>query len=96
MLVSLLNFIFGVAIFLVNIASWLLVVYVVMTLILPQNKYTLLVGKYIEPILSPIRVWLSKTFPKLNQTRLDFSPIVLWLLLEIVGWLLQLLRNLLL
>jgi uncharacterized protein YggT (Ycf19 family) len=96
MLVSLVNIIFNIAIFLVNIAAWVLIVYVVMALIIPQNKYTLLVGKYIEPILSPIRAWLSKTFPKLNQTRLDFSPIVLWLLLEIVGWLLQLIRNLLL
>ncbi|MCE5342918.1 MAG: YggT family protein [Eubacteriales bacterium] len=96
MLVSLLNIIFNVAIFLVNIATWLVIVYVVMTLIIPQNKYTLLVAKYIEPILAPIRSWLAKTFPKLNQTRLDLSPAVLWLLLEIVGWLLQWIRSLLL
>jgi uncharacterized protein YggT (Ycf19 family) len=96
MLVGLLNIIFNVAIFLVNLASWVVVVYVIMLLVIPQNKYTLLAGKYVEPVLAPIRQWLGKTFPKLGQTRLDFSPAVLWLLLEIAGWLLQLLRNALL
>jgi len=90
------NIIFNVAIFLVNLASWVVVVYVIMLLVIPQNKYTLLAGKYIEPVLAPIRQWLGKAFPKLRQTRLDFSPAVLWLLLEIAGWLLQLLRNALL
>lgn len=96
MLVGLLNIIFNILIFLINIASWIMLVYVVMTLIIPQNKYTLLVGKYVEPVLAPIRVWLSKTFPKLSVSRIDLSPLVFWLLLEVVGWLVQLLRNILL
>jgi uncharacterized protein YggT (Ycf19 family) len=95
-LVGILNFLFNVVLFLVNVAGWLLIVYEVMTLILPENKYTQLVGKYIEPVLSPIRAWLGKTFPKLGGLRLDFSPVVLWLLLEIAGWLLKLLQNILL
>jgi uncharacterized protein YggT (Ycf19 family) len=96
MLVGLLNIVFNVLIFLVDIAGWALIIYVIMTMIVPQNKYTLLVGKYIEPVLAPIRTWLNKTFPKLGGMRLDFSPLVLWLSLEIVTWLLGLLRNLLL
>jgi uncharacterized protein YggT (Ycf19 family) len=96
MLTGLLNIIFNVLIFLVDIAGWALIIYVIMTMLIPQNKYTLLAGKYIEPVLAPIRAWLNKTFPKLGGMRVDLSPLVLWLLLEIVTWLLGLLRNLLL
>ncbi|MDD3213650.1 MAG: YggT family protein [Eubacteriales bacterium] len=96
MLVGLLNIIFNILIFLINIASWIMLIYVIMTLIIPQNKYTLLVGKYAEPVLAPIRVWLAKTFPKLSASRIDISPLVFWLLLEVAGWLVQLLRNILL
>ena len=96
MLVGLLNIVFNVLIFLVRIATWLVLIYVVLSLILPQNKYTLLIGKYVDPVLAPIRSWLSKTFPKLGGSRVDFSPVVLWLLMEIAAWLLELLRNILL
>lgn len=96
MLVGLLNLIFNVLIFLTQVAYWVMLVYVIMSLVIPQNKYTQLVGKYVEPVLSPIRAWLAKTFPKLSQTRLDFSPLVFWLLLVVVSWLLSLLKAILL
>lgn len=96
MLVGLLNIIFNVLIFLVRVASWLMLVYVVMSWVLPQNKYTLLIGKYVEPVLSPIRAWLSRTFPKLGSFRLDLSPLVFWLLLDVAIWLLEIVRNILL
>lgn len=96
MLLGLLNIVFSVLIFLVRVASWLMLIYVVLSWILPQNKYTLLIGKYVEPALTPIRAWLGKTFPKLASFRLDLSPLVLWLLLDIAIWVLELLRNILL
>ena len=96
MLVGLLNFLFSVVIFLVEVASWVLLAYVVLSLILPQNKYTLMVGKYIEPVLTPIRAWLQKTFPALANLRFDLSPLVLWLLMDVAVWLLKLLKGLLL
>ena len=96
MLVGLLSIVFNVLIFLVQIASWLMLVYVVMTLLMPQNKYTLLIGKYAEPILTPIRAWLSKTFPKLANLSVEVSPLVFWLLLEVLGWVLGILKNILL
>jgi len=96
MLVGLLNLIFNVLIFLTQVAYWVMLVYVIMTLVIPQNKYTQLVGKYVEPVFAPIRAWLAKTFPKLSQTRLDFSPVVLWVLLIVVSWLLKLLKAILL
>ena len=96
MLVGLLKIIFDVLIFLVNVATWLLLAYVLMQLILPQNKYTLLIGKYVEPLLAPIRALLNRFFPKLEGLRVDISPIGLWLVLNIVEWLLRLLKSILL
>lgn len=96
MLVGLLNIIFNVLIFLVRVASWLVLIYVIMTLLMPQNKYTQLAAKYAEPILTPIRAWLSKTFPKLANIHLDVSPLVLWVLVEIVIWVLGILKRILL
>lgn len=96
MLVSLLNLIFNLAYWVLNIAGWLLLIYVVMALIIPQNKYTLLIGKYVEPVLSPVRALLYRLIPKLRNVRVDFSPIALWLLLSVAEWLLRLLQNILL
>lgn len=96
MLVTLLNFIFNLLIFLLNVAFWVMLVYVVMSLLIPQNKYTMLVGKYVEPVLAPMRNWLFKMFPKLAGLRVDFSPVVFWLLLKVATWLLMLLKAILL
>ncbi len=96
MLIGLLNFIFSAVLFLLTVLSWALLVYVIMALFIPQNKYTLMVGKYVEPILSPIRKLLFRLFPKLAQIGVDFSPIVFYLLIQVVSWLVGLLRSLLL
>ena len=96
MLVGLLKIIFDVLIFLVSISTWVLLAYVLMSLIIPDNKYTLLVGKYVEPVLAPVRALLAKLFPKLGASRVDFSPVALWLLLTVVEWLLRLLKTILL
>ena len=96
MLVGLLNLVFSIVIFLVKVASWLVLVYVVMSLILPQNKYTLLVGKYVEPVLTPFRAWLNRVFPKLGQLRVDLSPLFAWLVMDVAIWVLELLKRILL
>lgn len=96
MLVGLLKIIFDVLIFLVSVASWVLLAYVLMSLLIPENKYTLLIGKYVEPLLAPLRTLLAKLIPKLGAMRVDFSPVALWLLLTIAEWLLRVLKNILL
>ncbi|NLI20299.1 MAG: hypothetical protein GX418_01930 [Clostridiales bacterium] len=91
-----LTWIFNVLIFLVQVASWVLLAYLVLRLILPQNKYTLLAGKYVEPLLEPIRVLIRRFIPKLDTMAIDFSPIGAWLLLQVASWLLSLLKVILL
>ncbi|MFH1511884.1 MAG: YggT family protein [Bacillota bacterium] len=96
MLIGLLNFIFSAILFLITVLSWALLVYVIMALFVPQNKYTLMIGRFVEPILSPIRKLLFRLFPKLAQIGVDFSPIVFYLLIQVVSWLVRLLRSILL
>ena len=96
MLIGLLNFIFSAVLFLISVLSWVVLIYVIMALIVPQNKYTLLIGKYVEPILAPIRKFLFRIFPKLGEIGIDFSPLVFYLLIQVVSWLIRLLRSILL
>jgi uncharacterized protein YggT (Ycf19 family) len=94
-LIGIIDFILGVIQFLIVVASWVLLAYVIMALIIPQNKYTLMIGRYVEPILSPIRKFLFRTFPKLGQIGIDFSPLIFYVAIQIVLWLVRLLRTLL-
>ena len=96
MLVGLLKFVFDVVIFLLSVCMGLLIVYVLMTLIIPQNKYTQLLGKYVEPFLAPVRALIGKLFPRLASGAFDFSPVGLWLLLLVAQWLIKLLKGILL
>ena len=96
MLIGLLNFIFGAILFLITVLSWGVLIYVVMVLIVPQSKYTQMISKYAEPILSPIRKFLFKSFPKLGERGIDFSPLVFYLAIQIVSWLVRLLQSILL
>lgn len=96
MLVGLLKFLFDVAGWLLYIGGWLVVIYTILLWVIPQNKYVRLVGKYLEPVLNVVRGWVRRVFPKFTQTRLDFSPAVLCLLIVVARWVLQLLRNILL
>ena len=70
MLVGLLKFVFDVVIFLLGVCMGLLIAYVLMTLLIPQHKYTLLLGKYVEPFLAPVRALIGKLFPKLAEGRI--------------------------
>ncbi|NLV58127.1 MAG: hypothetical protein GXY67_05100 [Clostridiales bacterium] len=95
MLVGLLNLVFTILNWALVLLQWALVVYVILSLVLPQNKYTQLLGKYAQVLLTPVRRQMERFFPKLVSIGMDVSPIVLWLLIFVVRWLLELLRNIL-
>ena len=96
MLIGLVKLVFNIVFWALRIAGWLMLIYCFLTWIIPNNKYTQLLGKYIEPILNPIRKTLYRLIPPLGQLPLDFSPIVFWLLLRVAAWLLSILRSILL
>ena len=96
MLIWLLNLIFSIIILVLTVLLWAIPILFVLKLIIPWNKYVLLAERYCNIVLSPIREWLKKTFPKLFTTGFDFSPIALWLLVQVAIWIVRLLRNILL
>jgi|GEM_PF-777109 len=96
MLIGLLRFLFNIILALLSVLSWAVLIYVIMTLFAPQNKFTLLIGKYVEPILTPIRSFLFRLFPRMAQRGIDFSPLGLYVLIMIASWLVRLLYRILL
>ncbi len=69
-----------------------LLVYVAMSWLRPTaNRWTELLRKIVEPVLNPIRRVLVEKLPPRWQL-LDWSPLVAWLLVELVRYLLSMLR----
>jgi len=89
---AILSFIFSIASFVLRVISWVLPVYFIAKLVLPQNKYVMLAGKYMEWLMAPIRDILGRLFPRLAARGLDLSPIALWILVLLAQWCLQLLK----
>ena len=96
MLVGLFNLVFTILGWALVLLQWVLVIYVILSLVLPQNKYTQLLGKYTQTVLSPVRRLMDRYLPRLRATGMDLSPVVLWLLIYVARWLLGLLRGILL
>ncbi len=78
---------------LVSLILWLfeasLILYVVLMWAKPAaNKWTELLNRFLEPILSPIRVFLVKNLPVRFQIW-DWSPVAAWILAELAAWMLN-------
>ena len=78
------------------LALWLfdvaLLIYVAMSWLRPTaNRWTELLRKIVEPVLNPIRRILVEKLPPRLQI-FDWSPLVAWLLVELVRYLLGTLR----
>jgi YggT family protein len=69
---------------LTNLLFLLILIYVVISYVVPPyNQFRMWVDRIVEPMLRPIR----RVVPLVGM--LDFSPIVLLILVQIVGWVLQ-------
>jgi len=87
------NSLFSLVGWILGIVEWVLIIYIVMKIFVPQNRYTLVAGKYVEIVLAPIRKTLFRLFPKLASTKVDISPIALWLLIWLAQQLIWSLRR---
>ena len=54
---------------------------------LPNNKWTSLLARFVEPILPPVRRAMTEYLPK-NWQICDWSPIAVFLMITIVQWVL--------
>lgn len=68
-----------------------LIVYVILSWIrIPANQWTELVRRVVEPVLEPVRVFLRRKVPH-KYLVVDWSPLALWLLIEILDIVLRIL-----
>ena len=95
MLIGLLRVLFNILFWVLNVSGTVLLIYAILTFILPQHRITQTIGRFMEPLLAPIRRFIQRTLPGLGNTGLDFSPVGLWLLLKAASWVLRLLQGIL-
>ena len=72
-----------------------MMVYCVMSFIMPGSPLYYRLASYVDPLLRPVRIRLYRWFPALRRMPMDFSPLAVWLLIDVTGWLLNLLRRML-
>ena len=98
MLIWLLKLVFGILDWALYLLLWIVPLYFILKMVLPGNKYILLIDKYCNGLLIIVRGWLRRFFPKLAATGTDayIAPVALWLLIRVAKWLLFLLQKILL
>lgn len=85
-----LRFLRGLLYGLLNVYQFMVLVYALLSWIpVPANRATGLLQSAVEPALQPIRRLLARWLPVRYQ-RLDWSPLVLMLLIQVVKWVLAL------
>ena len=77
-----------------RIASFALLVYCVMSFVAPGNDLYRKAAYYMERVLYPVRKKLWSWFPALRSLPVDFSPLAVWLLIDIAMGLVNALRRL--
>jgi uncharacterized protein YggT (Ycf19 family) len=82
------SIIFGLIHGLLNVYKLLVIAYCVISLMgISANKWTELLRSVVEPLLLPIRKLLAQYLPKAWQI-IDWSPVVLIILVSLVQWIL--------
>lgn len=78
----------------IRLIQWLIIIYVILSWI-PQareSKWGKILSMLIEPILSPVRLLLSK-IDALKSLPIDLSPIAAWLFLGILQSIIQMMMS---
>ena len=82
------SIIFGLIHGLLNVYKLLVIAYCVISLMgISANKWTELLRSVVEPLLLPIRKLVAQYLPKAWQI-IDWSPVVLIILVSLVQWIL--------
>lgn len=79
---------------LISLYSLLVLAYAVISWIrVPDNSLTDLLRRVVEPAVEFTRRMLESFLPRLTQGRFDWSPLVLFAALKVIGFLLGLFRG---
>ena len=83
----------GIIAWLLRLANTALLIYCIMSFVMPGSDLMLKAAGYVEPVLRPFRELLYSYFPRLRTFPVDFSPLAVWLAIDVVTLLLNLLRR---
>ena len=83
----------GIVAWLLRLANTPLLIYCIMSFVMPGSDLMRKVSAYVEPVLRPFRQLLYRYFPRLRTLPVDFSPLAVWLAIDVVTLLLNLLRR---
>jgi len=72
-----------------RVVSLGMLIYCVMSFVMPQSDLYYKLSRYIQPILHPVRAQLYRWFPSLRSMPLDFSPLAVWLLIDVAQMLIN-------
>ena len=72
--------------FILSLFNLCLLIYVILSWVRPAaNRFTELINRIVEPVLTPVRNFLRLHGPSSwSISGVDFSPVVLWILIGLV------------
>ena len=88
-----LSMIFGILILLLQVVSAALRIYCLLSFVAPGSRLMEFLRPHMEGILYPFRRLLFKWFPALMNSPMDFSPLAVWLVIDILMQLLRMLQR---
>lgn len=87
------SMIFGILILLLQVVSAALLIYCLLSFVAPGSRLMEFLRPHMEGILYPFRRLLFKWFPALMNSPMDFSPLAVWLVIDILMQLLRMLQR---
>ena len=84
---------FGILILLLRVVSAALLIYCLLSFVAPGSRLMEFLRPHMEGILYPFRRLLFKWFPALMNSPMDFSPLAVWLVIDILMQLLRMLQR---
>lgn len=88
-----LSTLFGILILLLRVVSAVLLIYCLLSFVAPGSRLMEFLRPHMEGILYPFRRLLFKWFPALMNSPMDFSPLAVWLVIDILVQLLRMLQR---
>ncbi len=70
---------------LLSVLELLLLIYVIMKYVRPDNKFTELLRKLFEPALKPLREAMLKSFPALANVQFDYAIVAAFIILALLS-----------
>ena len=87
------SMIFGILILLLRVVSAALLIYCLLSFVAPGSRLMEFLRPHMEGILYPFRRLLFRWFPALMNSPMDFSPLAVWLVIDILMQLLRMLQR---